>query len=207
MCVCVFLHIQTTFQKFRFTQPDPDTYAMPLYIFALSCSMVVSGIPFFLSSMGSLFSKLVGNKRIQGMGQSMLSAANSLANILGPVVSGIILPRVNVEFAMLLGAWVLIVLLLLLRWYEREKHFGLLFLKRVLFCFRNALYTDKFGQMKRVDAVSDKMVSPTEPLSDKETEEALLRKPRTLSNSFKNYVQQGLVPANNTSAASIQDFS
>ena len=148
--------------------------------------MVVSGIPFFLSSMGSLFSKLVGDKKIQGMGQSMLSAANSLANILGPVISGIILPRVNVEFAMLLGAWVMIVLLLLLRW--------------------SALYTDAFGQMKRVDAEPDKMRSPADPLSDKETEEALLRKPRSLSNSFKDYVQQGLVPAT-ASGGSIQEFS
>jgi hypothetical protein len=68
------------------------------------------------------------------MGQSMLSAANSLANILGPIISGLVLPKVDVEFAMLLGTWVLIVLLLLLRW--------------------NALYTDEFGQMKRVDQVS-----------------------------------------------------
>ncbi len=170
----------------------PDVYAMPLYVFALSVTMVVSGIPFFLSSMGSLFSKLVGDKKIQGMGQSMLSAANSLANILGPIVSGLILPRVDVLFAELLGVWVLIVALLLLRWRQ--------------------LYTDPAGKMKQVDDPDDPLLSPASPrtsssafpvssspnaavLSDRESEETLLRRPRALSNSFKDYVEQGLVPA------------
>lgn len=160
-----------------YTKPSPNTYVMPLYIFGIVCATVVSGIPFFLSSMGSLFSKLVGDKKIQGMGQSMLSAANSLANILGPVISGIILPRVNVEFATLLGTWVLIVALLLLRW--------------------RALYTDPHGNMRQIDEGKDLLVpSPrhNDVLSDREVEESVWQRPRTVSNSFKDYVEQGLLP-------------
>ncbi len=175
-----------------YSHPSPDTYAMPLYAFAISVAMVVSGIPFFLSSISSLFSKLIGNKKIQGMGQSMLGAANSLANILGPVISGIILPRVDVMFAVLLGTWVLILVLLFARW--------------------SALYTDPAGRMRQVDenvspkgsASSSPLADPSSPRSDREAEEALLRKPRAMSNSFKDYVEQGLVPAK-PAAGSIQD--
>jgi hypothetical protein len=52
----------------------------------------------------------------------------------------------------------------------------------------------------------DKLRSPTEPLSDKESEEALLRRPRALSNSFKDYVDQGLVSPSKKDG-SIQDFA
>lgn len=99
-----------------YSQPAPDTYVLPFYLFALLLVFAVSGIPFFLSSMSSLFSKLVGDKRIQGMGQSMLSASNSLANVLGPIVCGAILPRADIIFALLLGVWGMIMFLLLVRW-------------------------------------------------------------------------------------------
>lgn len=155
----------------------------------------------------------------------MLSAANSLANILGPVISGIVLPRVDVEFAMLLGTWVVIVVLLVFRW--------------------NALYTDKFGQMVsilvawlvflsflimmfeetgrragRQDAIAhraalrqgskarEENTRKRQRLNffEQEAEDAILKRPRALSNSFKDYVEQGLVAPAKT-GASIQDFS
>ncbi len=99
-----------------YTSPDPDNLALPFWTFCVLVALLVSGIPFFLSSMSSLFSKLVGDKRIQGMGQSMLGAVNSLANILGPTISGFILPRTDRIFAMLLGTWAIIVVLLIARW-------------------------------------------------------------------------------------------
>lgn len=99
-----------------YVNADPDNYQLPFYSFALLATSLVSGIPFFLSSMSSLFSKLVGDKRIQGMGQSMLNIATSLANILGPTITGFLLPRVDQIFAMLLGVWVLIVIILVSRW-------------------------------------------------------------------------------------------
>jgi MFS family permease len=176
-----------------YAHPSPDTYAMPLYAFALSVAMVVSGIPFFLSSISSLFSKLIGNKKIQGMGQSMLGAANSLANILGPVISGVILPRVDVMFAVLLGTWVLILVLLFARW--------------------SALYTDPAGRMRQVDetvaaakgsASTSPLTDPSSPRSEREAEDALVRRPRAMSNSFKDYVEHGLVPAK-AAGGSIQD--
>lgn len=99
-----------------YSQPHPDTYPLPFYVFCLLVVSLVSGIPFFLSSMSSLFSKLVGDPRIQGMGQSLMNASTSMANIAGPILSGLILPRVDVVFAMLLGGWAVTVLILALRW-------------------------------------------------------------------------------------------
>jgi MFS family permease len=164
---------------YLYTRKEPNTAQMPLWAFALFCVMVVSGIPFFLSSIGSLFSKLVDDKKIQGMGQSLLNAANSLANILGPILSGLILPFVNHEMAVLLSTWVLIVLLLILRW--------------------NALYTDESGNMRKVQVEVEgategkvQIAGFAENLSDKEVEEQFIEKPRSVSNSFKSYVDQGL---------------
>ena len=167
-----------------YTQPDPDTYAMPLYIFAIAVTLVTSGIPFFLSSMGSLFSKLVSDKRIQGMGQSLLSAAISLANILGPVVSGLVLPRVDRLFAVLLGTWVIIVILLITRW--------------------RVLGIDSLESVALTD-VSEK--SAGEVMSDREVEDALVARPRGVSNSFKDLVEHDLVVPKLHLHSSIQNFS
>lgn len=99
-----------------YSSGSPDEYVLPFYKFVLISVAMVSGIPFFLSSMSSLFSKLVRDVRIQGMGQSMLNISTSLANIIGPTVTGLLLPRVDQIFAMLLGVWVLICIILALRW-------------------------------------------------------------------------------------------
>ncbi len=48
---------------------------------------------------------------LAGMAQSMMQASSSVSNIVAPIVTGLILPRVENLYAMLFGCWGLLVVL------------------------------------------------------------------------------------------------
>jgi predicted MFS family arabinose efflux permease len=79
----------------------------PSYFTFLAPSVMLTiGLPFFWATINSMFSKQVSDE-LQGSGQGLLSAASSLAAILGPYWSGFSLEvNTKLTFGLVVAFWV-----------------------------------------------------------------------------------------------------
>lgn len=88
-----------------------------MWAFGLTVGVIASGLPFFLATVNSLFSKLVDNKHIQGMAQSLMTASGGCAWILAPLLTGIVVPLgARFIYVMLTCGWACVVLIVVLQW-------------------------------------------------------------------------------------------
>lgn len=90
---------------------------IPLWQFCITCAIYIAAIAFYQSILGSLFSKLLNDKALDGRGQSMLSGASSLGSILGPLAStAVINSSLLFVPAIMGGLWSIVLCLLIASW-------------------------------------------------------------------------------------------
>lgn len=95
------------------------THKIPLYQFVMVCMSYISAIAFYQTVLASLFSKLLDDPSLDGRGQSVMSSANALGAILGPLVSMLTLPlSILYVPAIMGGLWVIVLFLLLISWHR-----------------------------------------------------------------------------------------
>lgn len=99
--------------------PNPFTREIPQYQFYLVCMLYISAIAFYQTVLASLFSKLLDDASLDGRGQSVMSSANALGAILGPIVSTAML-QLSILYvpAIMGGLWVIVLFLLLISWHR-----------------------------------------------------------------------------------------
>eukprot|EP01127_Copromyxa_protea_P012427 TRINITY_DN3258_c0_g1_i1.p1 TRINITY_DN3258_c0_g1~~TRINITY_DN3258_c0_g1_i1.p1 ORF type:complete len:489 (-),score=88.86 TRINITY_DN3258_c0_g1_i1:71-1537(-) len=90
---------------------------IPLWQFCIVTAIYIAAIAFYQSILGSLFSKLLNDKALDGRGQSMLSGASSLGSILGPLASTAAI-KSNLLFvpSIMGGLWSIVLCLLIASW-------------------------------------------------------------------------------------------
>jgi len=90
---------------------------IPLWQFCIVCATYIAAIAFYQSILGSLFSKLLNDKALDGRGQSVLSGASSLGSILGPLASTAAMNS-NLLFipAIMGGLWSVVLFFLIASW-------------------------------------------------------------------------------------------
>ena len=81
----------------------PYTLYLSIWQWALSCTIFVSSIPFYESVLGSLFSKLLHDRSLEGRGQSVMGAAKNIGAVLGPFTSTAIFPTSVAYILLLMG--------------------------------------------------------------------------------------------------------
>jgi len=90
---------------------------IPLWQFCIIGGFYIAAIAFYQSTLGSLFSKLLNNKALDGRGQSLLSGASAMGSILGPLVSTSVL-QLHILYVpcVMAGLWAIALALLIACW-------------------------------------------------------------------------------------------
>eukprot|EP01126_Amoeba_proteus_P033731 TRINITY_DN3323_c0_g3_i6.p1 TRINITY_DN3323_c0_g3~~TRINITY_DN3323_c0_g3_i6.p1 ORF type:complete len:492 (-),score=65.09 TRINITY_DN3323_c0_g3_i6:129-1604(-) len=94
-----------------------ENVKIPLYQFCIVCATYISAIAFYQSILGSLFSKLLNNKALDGRGQSLMSGASALGSILGPLTSMAVMDISLLYIPSIMGClWSTVLFLLISSW-------------------------------------------------------------------------------------------